>query len=206
VGADRAITPVINPGEVILALDLGWHSGWACCAPGYKPKWGTKIHKHDDSGQGFASVLDWTNELIDQFSPVLIGLEAPYVPRRSRPIKLGNGAKLGATVRESIPPNLAVLRVLLGLPAIVRAVCAKRDVQYLETDTPTVCRFFTGKVSWGGRDLKKQATLRMCQLYGFDVSSFDASDALAVLVYLEALAAPTASRARGVGPLFLTRG
>lgn len=200
---DRVL-PALNPNDVLLAVDLGRMSAYAACVPGHAPQFGHRsVDGKGDAGVTFLNLWHWLNEIFAQFEPTVAVTEEPYVPRFTKTTRLKGGAFFSKVARPSIPFNNDVVLSLYGMRAITRAAAVQHKIHYQEYEITKVCRFFTGKGSWGSRDAKKAATMRMCQMYGFPAATYDESDALAVLMYAEALIAPRASQSRGVGPLFI---
>jgi len=185
----------------ILAVDLGAISGSAFLTPGDKPLWRSEnftfVASPYDSGlptrpslaktwptagRVLARTRNWLDELIRGTEADLLVLEAPFI---------------------AVKFNNSTIRQLYGFAAIAAELADRNGICYLEVTTPKVCKFFTGKGAWGGRDAKKAATIRMCGLYGFNTATTDESDAIAVALYAEAILYPQIAADRGVGPLFL---
>jgi hypothetical protein len=210
--AGPVILPRLPEGVVILALDLGSISGFAAAVAGQEPLWGHEDFRKGDpsSGELFARLGRWVDALILMFGPGLVSFESPYVPPfGKRDVRLANGEAVnlpgltGGAKVKGIPFNNATTRRLYGLAAVAEEHCAAAGVPVCEVSTGKVCQFFTSRGSWGGRDKKKAATMRVCHAYGFAAATYDESDAIAVAMYLEALIWPRISQGRGVGPLFM---
>jgi hypothetical protein len=204
--------PRLPEGAVILALDLGGISGFAALTSGREPLWGHEDFRKGDpsSGELFVRLGRWVDQLIAMFGPSLVSFEDPYIPMfGKKDVRLANGEAVnlpglagGARVKGTPFNNATILR-LYGVVAVVQEHCAAGGVGVYKVSTGQVCRFFTGRGAWGGRDKKKAETMRVCRGYGFDAATYDESDAIAVGMYLEALIWPRISERRGVGPLFM---
>lgn len=205
--------PRVPEGAVALTLDLGGISAYCALVAGHTPSWGHEnfVKGSPPAGRVFSAMGKWVDGLINYFAPALIAFESPYVPRFGKQqARLKNGETIGNLPGmgapggfPGIPFNNDVIRRLYGFPAIVYEHADRHQVGVHELSTQKVCRFFTGRGSWGGRDKKKAATMRVCRAFGFAVESFDEADAVACAAYLEALIWPRISERRGVGPLFM---
>ena len=175
----------------ILALDIATTTGAAYAAPGERPQWwhqrfGKPGAANGEIGRLFASWLSW---LISETKPEWLIFESPFVPP-----KLNNNT----------------IRRLYGIAFIAESQAFRYGIECREVDTASVAKFFTGKARWKpasnvitSRDAKKAATRRVCERYGWTSVTEDEADALAVLVYAEALIYPEAAIKRGsFGPLF----
>lgn len=137
-------------------------------------------------GARLADFEDWLDRQLDLVQPSRIFYEAPY---------LAGAGKI----------NPATILVLYSLQGFLLAAAHRRDIAIEKVNISTITKTFTG-FSWGrlGRAEKKAATIRMCQIYGWDVASDDEADALAIFVYGENTVDPVAARNRSAGPLWAT--
>lgn len=158
----------------ILALDTARNVGWAFAkSPADEPQWGSVriVRPSTDAGEWFYQFERWLIWKIDRSNP-------RYVVYMN-PIR----TKFDSSDR---------LQKLYGLAAVVRLVCARlahdedREITAKYAEDAAVCRSFTGKGRWGGRDNKKAAVIRVAKQYGWDTGTDDdAADALALLVFSE---------------------
>lgn len=161
---------------VVLALDTATTVGFAFGEIGATPTWGAW---NFTSKGGTGEVLHkFRRQLVatcDEVKPILIVYESPYVPRQ-----FYNGP----------PINPTTLRRLFALVGVVDEVAWGLGVECLEATVPEIAKFFLGNAKQGGRAAKKAATIKMCQLYGWDTVSDDAADALALWCLAEHTIAP----------------
>jgi len=140
----------------------------------------------DDDGKVGVLFHDWLDAIMGECGgPDWAVFEAPFIPR------------------GAISVNNATIRRLYGLAMIAQMVAHNWGAKCREVDTASVAKHFTGQARWGGREAKKAATRRVCERYGWAPVTEDEADALAVLVYAEALIDPIAASRRGPGPLFV---
>ncbi len=116
---------------MILALDLGTHTGVAYGAVGDAPTlttWRMPSGEGADVGR-FACVFEQRiRTLVDEIQPSWIGFEAPF---------------LGPVMQD----NMDTARRILGLPIIVEMVAHKRGIDCQEYHIGTARKAFTGSGS-----------------------------------------------------------
>lgn len=172
----------------ILSLDIATTTGAAFALPGERPTWRHRRFGKpgDDDGAIGSQFQGWLLDLIEP--PEWVIFESPFIPR------------------GSISVSNATIRRLYGLAMVAQMVAHSWGAKCREVDTASVAKHFTGQARWGGRAAKKAATLRVCARYGWSPVTEDEADALAVLIYAEALIDPMAAARRGVGPLLIQAG
>jgi Holliday junction resolvasome RuvABC endonuclease subunit len=165
-----------------LALDPGGLCGFATGELGADPRWGThRTPRNVSTGEALSSFAGWLRELLLEERPDLVCFESPFIPM------------LGA----EIPRNAATVRRLHSYAGMIEAVCWRLKIKVYEARPSEICRHFTGRGSWGGREKKKAATVRTCLAFGWDVAgAVDAADALSLWAYAEAVLDPVAAAQR----------
>jgi|ERR1700687_422318 len=170
---------------MILSLDTSTITGWAAGRPGERPQFG---ERHFGSGRSNGEVLclfrHWLNARCDELRPTSIWVEAPYVPSRFSP---------------GPPMNALTMRRLLAMAVEAEAVAWERRIEYHEPTIGEIAKFFLGNARQGGRANKKAATIKMCSIYGWDTTSDNAADALALWHYAEFNLAPQIASQRLAG-------
>jgi Holliday junction resolvasome RuvABC endonuclease subunit len=165
-----------------LALDPGGLCGFATGDFGDVPRWGThRGARNASTGETLSSFAGWLRDLLIAETPDFVCFESPYIPV--------HGAE--------IPRNAATIRRLHCYSGLIEAVCWRLRIKVYEARPNEICRHFTGHGSWGGREKKKAATVRMCMTFGWDVAGqIDAADALALWCFAEAVLDPAAAAER----------
>lgn len=168
---------------MIASLDIASVTGWAAGPPGiHTPMFGE--HRMAPVGANEAVVFDnfesWLNQKIDVLRPVYMRAEDQFMaPNASR----------------------MVIQRLMGMRGICAMVCHRRGVRLRWVPVATVHRFFTG-VGRHPRGEKKQATIAMCQRYGWNPQTDNQADALALWLWSEHEIAPDVAGRRSAGSLF----
>jgi len=184
----------------ILALDIATTTGYAFAEPGGVPEFKAfrAVPPVDAGGDGdvYVAFERWLNELIDRLDPAIVVFESPYLPRASagRTVRSATGTVLYKTQPAQI--NMHTIRRLLVLCGIAEKVAAERRLICREEDTRTIQKTFTG-YGGGKRVEKKAAVMRVCRLYGWNVTNDNEADALALLVSAEAILFPMVRRSTG---------
>ena len=190
----------------ILSIDPATKTGWAFARPGERPVWGS--HRMGEAraelGQAVSAMHHFLREKIGSLDPSEIAYERPYVPvPRVRVVRAGFELP-GAGGPP--PMNAETVFRLAAFAGVIEAAAFDAGLPCRAVTPAQIAKFFTGSARWGSRAEKKAATMRMCEVYGFDVGkSDDAADALALLLYTESLVSPRAAAKRGAGPLFAPR-
>jgi Holliday junction resolvasome RuvABC endonuclease subunit len=165
-----------------LALDPGGLCGFATGELGELPRWGThRTPRNVSTGEALSLFAGWLRDLLIAERPDVCCFESPYIPM--------HGAE--------IPRNAATVRRLHSYAGMIEAVCWRLKIKVYEARPSEICRHFTGRGSWGGREKKKAATVRTCLAFGWDVAgAVDAADALSLWAYAEAVLDPIAAAQR----------
>lgn len=159
---------------MIFALDLASVSGWAVGEPGGSPAHGSiRFASPGASHEAvFAAALKWMSDKMTFYAPTVVVWEAPMPTSFSR----------GTT-------NSNTTSLLYGLPAVIGAVSYLRGCYDIrKADTKDVRNHFIG--SNPKRAKAKPMVVRQCRAMGWDVSSEDEADALAVWHYTCSLIEP----------------
>lgn len=186
--------------ETILALDVATRVGWASGVVGETPQFGSvNFSGKGGTGEVLARWRFWLIDRVSTLRPTIIAFESPYVPQpRTTFVKAGTEAPRG----KGVPPmNPAVLRRLLAMCGLVEEIGFERSVRVRECVSGEFVKYFTGKGSWGGRDAKKEAVMRICRLHGWDVPDDNAGDACALWAYAEFMLSPDDAVRRRSGPM-----
>ena len=170
----------------LATFDLATTVGWACGAPSQRPMWGHERMAPTGSGPGTVALnsMGWLDHKIGDLKPSHVFAEDQYL----------GGNRI----------NPDVLRRLYGLRFMCEAMCEKHGASLTWVPIATVTKFFTGLARWPKGE-KKQATMRICALYGWAVSDDNEADALALFLYGEHQLLPAAARTRSMGPLYIQR-
>lgn len=167
----------MNPGPVILALDLATNLGWCVGAVDRKPDFGT--HKLPSTGEDigrFALAYDhWLRTVLVKHQPALVIFESPILPRVTQ---------------------LMTMRKLTGLAYHTEMVCSHQKVRCEEAMQQSVRKFFTGR-----GNAKKADTIACAQRYGFDVQDDNAADAIAVFAWALQCHWPQQAARFAMGPI-----
>ncbi|GAA6162594.1 hypothetical protein NBRC116590_02980 [Pelagimonas sp. KU-00592-HH] len=166
---------------VIAGLDIATATGVCFGKPGQTPEFFTRdLGKGQTHDLRFSNVMRLTHELIDQHDVEFIGIEAPIInPRRD---------------------DKAKITLLHGLVACVRGWAHLRGVEARVFEIPTIDKNFLGAPSRGGRDARKWANHKQCQVRGWSPKTDDEADAGAVWDY--ACASQSRAYAIHTTPLF----
>lgn len=146
----------------VLALDLSGHVGWAFYASrDARPifdTWHAPERRHRDVyGPLFAAFEDWLCDQIHKFKPLLIGFEAPILPR----------------VR--VFQKQRAIRISYGLAEITERIAYQRRIRCVEVHPSTV------KVRLAGRgNAKKHHMVLAANKLGLEVTSDHEADAIGV--------------------------
>ena len=125
---------------------------------------------------------------------------SPYVPVPRAPQVVRAGTAPGRAFKGPPPMNPLVLRRLLAMVGLVEEIAFERGIKCRECVSGEFVKFWTGKGSWGGRDAKKEAVMRVCRQRGYTPLDDNAGDALALWHFAEHVIAPEiASRAFCLG-------
>ena len=147
---------------------------------------------------------DWLEERCRELQPRWIAFEAPYVPQVTPArVRSASGHAVWTMPSRRTPINIHTLRRLISLCGLVEMVAHQHRIECREELPTKITQSFTGHGNWAGRENKKKATIRMCEVYGWPVANDNEADALALWVYAEAVLYPQAAQRRGAGPLFV---
>lgn len=176
-----------------LFLDLATSCGWAEGRPGERLRSGSfKLGAPGSTeDERYAALFRWLWDRFAVGKPRRVVYEAPMMPARM----------VGST-------TMTTTQFLLGLPAVVRTVCALRGVWKVERANVQDVRHyllsgrqfvFRGKTINGRRNLDRAAAKhcigeRMRAL-GYEPANDDEADALAGLLFVHAKLAPAAGSA-----------
>lgn len=158
----------MRPGATLLALDLATEFGWAEGPIGGTPRSGTERFAPKGASRQavFAEAIRWAADRFALSKPKVVFIEVP---------DLYSIAK-GRSSRE-------VIRILLGLPAIIEGVAYRRGIYDVRTASASdVRQLFLGRRNLPGEQAKR-LTRERCRLLGWDFSDHNAADALAVWAY-----------------------
>lgn len=178
----------------ILCVDMGRLSAFACAEPGRKPVWGhTSLGDTDASGgRLLARARQWLLALCEYHQPAWLAQEAPYFQRPGQ--------------KTSVPFNHQTQARLQRLAGVAEGIAFELGISYREVEIRDVANHFLGSEGARMRSAKKkQQTVVICRLHGWDPVSQDEADSLALLSYMEWSLSPGQARLRGEGPLFLAR-
>jgi hypothetical protein len=146
---------------------------------------------------------DWLEERCRELQPRWIAFEAPYVPQVTPArVRSASGHAVWTMPSRRKPINIHTLRRLISLCGLVEMVAHQHRIECREELPTKITQSFTGHGNWAGRENKKKATIRMCEVYGWPVKNENEADALALWAYAEAVLYPRAAQRRGAGPLF----
>ncbi len=155
------------------------------------------------TGEVLSLFRDWLEERCRELRPRWIAFEAPYVPQVTPArVRSASGQAVWTMPSRRTPINIHTLRRLISLCGLVEMVAHQHRIECREELPTKITQSFTGHGNWAGRENKKKATIRMCEVYGWPVANDDEADALALWVYAEAVLYPQAAQRRGAGPLF----
>ncbi len=151
---------------LVAGLDVATRTGVCLMRPGQKPRaWSVDLGAGKSEDERFSSVLRLTHNLIEQFHPDLIAIEAAV-----------GGPKASA--------------YLIGLVACIRGCAANRGVPVQSYPINSIRRHFLGKAlavrdfpglkQAAAKKAIKQAVMDRCRLLGWDVPDADAADSAAL--------------------------
>lgn len=189
----------------ILALDVATISGWAYGLPGERPRWGSWRAGRVGAAPGEILALfhDWLEARVAEHQPGWLIFEAPYVPNVTpKQVRTASGHKVWTARTKGTPIDIKVLRRLIAMCGLVELVAHRHRIQVREELPNVITKSFTGHGNWGGREDKKLATIKMCEVYGWAVSDDNQADALALWVHGEAVLYSQIAAKRRAGPLF----
>jgi hypothetical protein len=189
----------------LLALDVATTTGFAHGLPGMRPSWGTFRAGKTNAATGEVLNLfrNWLEERCRELQPRWIAFEAPYVPQVTPArVRSASGHAVWTMPSRRTPINIHTLRRLISLCGLVEMVAHQHRIECREELPTKITQSFTGHGNWAGRENKKKATIRMCEVYGWPVANDNEADALALWVYAEAVLYPQAAQRHGAGPLF----
>jgi hypothetical protein len=184
---------------MIIALDTATVSGMAFGKIGGEPQWETFKAKGDSLGEKKSRFRFWLMSRVIAIQPGLLAFEAPYVPVPRDPQFVRAGTDPSRAPKGPPPMNPATLRLLLALSGTVEEIAFERGIKCRECVSGEFVKFWTGKGSWGGRDAKKAAVMRVCRQRGYDVADDNAADSLALWHYAEFIVAPEIASRRAAG-------
>lgn len=161
----------------ILALDLATTTGWCEGLPGETPIHGSSrlAPPSSPSPAVHGGLLDFLAKRLTAFRYRAVVYEAPLDPRWK-----------GAMT------NTATARILLGLPAVVEAVCYQTGTPVREATSGDVRKHMLGCRPKSAE--AKPMVLARAREMGFDPRDDNAADALMIWHYACALLAPKEAR------------
>ena len=168
----------------ILACDIATVTGWAFGDGASDPIFGSQRMGRRGAllGECYVAFRDWMNATVDRLHPEVVVFEAPLLINRG---------------------SAQVVQRLMGLAAHADEIATRRGLEVYRAEGSTVTKAFTGRGRFtGGRDEKKQAVIRTCNLYGWFPTDDNAADSLALLHYTQAVLNRRAPVNRAAGPLF----
>lgn len=143
----------------IAGLDVATATGVCLGEPGQVPTFWTEDLRggRKDHDTRFANALRLTKRLISEHGVEAIGIEAPLiVPKRDK--KVNN-------------------ELLMGLVACIRGWAAVKGIPCQTFEIRTIDKHFLGAVQTEGRDARKAAIWKRCQMLGWDPKTQDEADA-----------------------------
>lgn len=146
-------------------LDLATVTGWAVYEPPVAVTFGVVRIAPAGSGDGFffASLADWLERFLAEFSPACLTYESPILSKDGR------------------RTSFATARRLMGMGCFAEYVAHRRGVPRIyESKRQTIVKHFCGKVARTGAEQKADVRFR-CQGLGIAVHGDDDADALAGL-------------------------
>ena len=165
----------------ILSLDPGTIIGWAHADPGMSPTFNhQRLAKPGATPGQFGAAFDiFMQARLDLFRPKFICYEKPWFGR-----------------------SYYTAFRLLGMASRIETFCEQWSIECREAAPQEIAKFFIGTGGLKGEE-KKRRTIEMCRAYGWQATE-DEADALALLVYAEAVLFPDFRMKRnpGAGPLF----
>lgn len=157
---------------VVLALDIGTHTGCAHDAPGgRKPlcaTWEAPYAEPKDFGTRYLAFMRWLDEVFVVVKPELFVFEAPL-----------------GSARESYRANPDTVRLLIGLASHAEMVSTMHAVQPFEVNIGTIKKHFAGH----GRASKPDMKAR-CRQLGWEIKNDHEADAAGLWAYAKALDDP----------------
>lgn len=155
-------------GAPILALDVASEFGWAEGPIGGTPISGTARFAPKGSSRAavFAGAIQWAADRFAVSRPRAIWMEVPNL----------HGIAKGKS-------SVDVMRMLLGLPAIIEGVALRRGIYTIKTcSAADVRHYFLGQRNIPG-DQAKRLVCQRCDALGWSYSDHNAADALALWAY-----------------------
>lgn len=167
-----------------VGLDIATKVGVCLGEPGQTPTFWTEdlgyALPHEERG---AKLLRFTHRLIRDHDVSAIGIEAPI--RKKHDKKSTN-------------------ELLMGLIFVVRSWAAMKGIPCRTFEVSTIDKNFLGAAQKGGRDERKRAIRKQCEMFGWNPQTDDEADAGAVFW----MACAMQSRSFGIhhSPLFFGKG
>ena len=185
---------------MILCCDVATTTGFAWSEVGGTPQWSTvNFSGKGGTGEVCAKFRFHLMDRVLALKPSLICMESPYVPIPRAPHIVRAGTDPSRASKGPAPMNPMVLRRLLAMVGLVEEIAFERGIKCRECVSSEFVKFWTGKGSWGGRDAKKAAVMRVCRQRGYDIADDNAADALALWHYAEFIVAPEIASRRAAG-------
>ncbi len=145
---------------VIAGLDMATETGVCLGEPGQTPEFFSRdLGKGRRHEERFAEAMKLARHLIAERGVTAIGIEAPIINSK----------------RDKKSTN----ELLMGMIACVRGWAAIKGVACQAIEVATIDKTFLG-MRQTGREVRKSAILRQCQMFGWAPSTQDEADAGAV--------------------------
>jgi len=155
-------------GAPILAIDIASEFGWAEGPIGGQPLSGTARFAPKGASRAavFAAAIQWAADRLAVSRPKAIWMEVPSLH------SIAKGKS-----------STDVMRMLLGLPAIIEGVAHRRGVYTVRTcSAADVRHYFIGQRSLKG-EVAKPLVQQRCDALGWPYPDHNAADALALWAY-----------------------
>ena len=173
----------------IWGLDLGRLTGWAHGPPGEIPTSGTWKLKESSAPQdeAFATLIDNTQGAWKEKKPAMVAVEAPLT--------------LAAMFKKNNSEDGVLMA--FGLRAIIRGMCWRWNIKFVEVNNATSRKHFIGVGRVGERQLTKDAVVRRAQLLKLVPADCDDEDRCDALCIHDWAAATYGQRAASINELHL---
>lgn len=141
---------------IVAGLDVATQTGVCLGEPGQTPTFWTEDFSHPLHEERGAKALRFANRLIKEHGVQAIGIEAPIKMRHDK---------------------TATNELLMGLVFNIRSWAAVQGIPCKTIPIQTIDKRFLGIVQKGGRDARKAAIWKHCQLVGWNPQTQDEADA-----------------------------
>lgn len=166
-----------------MACDIATRVGISYAMGDDKPVYGSaRMGKPGCSiGEVFITFDAWMQRRLERLQPKIFIFEEPALINRG---------------------SVMVNYRLMGMVALAETLALKHGCRVYQAASATVCLHFTGRGRYKSSALKKEATIKACQLRGWNPLDDDSADSLALLDYAQSLLNRERLVQRAAGELF----